>query len=85
MTDVTGRWKRNKGDSLLCHPPRRCIWSNRRLRREQGGTLTFRAAFWHTYALFACFWLYDLLLLDWLIFVTWTPAIAFFMHTGAHH
>ncbi|NKQ37693.1 MAG: hypothetical protein HF973_19040 [Chloroflexi bacterium] len=49
------------------------IWSNRKLRRENGGTLTFKATFWHTYALFACFWLFDLTILDWLLFVTFTP------------
>lgn len=52
------------------------VWSNRRLRQEKGGPLRFTAAFWHTYALFALFWLFDLVVLDWLVFVTLTPAAA---------
>lgn len=60
------------------------IWSNRRLQRElrrdsqkeNGGALTFRAAFWHTYALFALFWLFDLTIVDWLFFVTLKPSFA---------
>ena len=43
-------------------------WSLRRLRAEHGGVLSFKDAFWHTYALFAFFWLFDLTVLDWLIF-----------------
>ncbi|MCA9959804.1 MAG: hypothetical protein KC443_12255 [Anaerolineales bacterium] len=50
------------------------IWSNRKLREENGGALTFKAAFWHTYALFAYFWLFDLTILDWLIGVTLKPS-----------
>lgn len=52
------------------------VWSNRRLRQERGGALNFRDAFWHTYALFALFWLFDLTILDWLFFVTLKPSFA---------
>ena len=52
------------------------VWSNRKLREENGGALSFRAAFWHTYALFALFWLFDLTVLDWLFFVTLKPSFA---------
>lgn len=52
------------------------IWSNRRLREENGGALTFKEAFWHTYALLAFFWLFDLTILDWLFFVTFKPSFA---------
>ncbi|MDX1689094.1 MAG: hypothetical protein R3248_14015 [Candidatus Promineifilaceae bacterium] len=52
------------------------IWSNRKLRQENGGALSFRTAFWHTYTLFAFFWLFDLTILDWLFFVTLKPSFA---------
>lgn len=50
------------------------IWSNRKLQEENGGVLAFKDAFWHTYALFALFWLFDLTILDWLFFVTLKPS-----------
>ncbi len=52
------------------------IWSNRKLRQENGGALSFKGAFWHTYALFAFFWLFDLTIVDWLFFVTLKPSFA---------
>jgi hypothetical protein len=50
------------------------ILSNRKLREDNGGRLTFRHSFWHTYALFASFWLFDLAILDWLFLVTLQPS-----------
>lgn len=49
------------------------IWSNGRLRQENDGRLPLHTAFWHTYSLFAAFWLFDLTILDWLFFVRLKP------------
>lgn len=49
------------------------VWSTLRLKRRNGGRLSFPAAFAHTYALILSFWLFDLTVLDWLFFVTMTP------------
>ena len=52
------------------------VWSNRKLRRDNRGSLTFREAFYHSYALLLFYWLFDLAIIDWLIFVTFTPQFA---------
>lgn len=52
------------------------IYSTWRLRQEGHGRLSFPAAFWHVYSLFALFWLFDLTILDWLFFVTLKPGFA---------
>ena len=52
------------------------VWSNRKLRRDNGRNLTFREAFYHSYALLLFYWLFDLTIIDWLIFVTFTPQFA---------
>ena len=49
------------------------ILSNRKLRQDNGGTLTFKEAFSNGYALLLFFWLFDLTIIDWLFFVTLTP------------
>jgi len=51
------------------------IWSTVRLRQQNGGTLSFQNAYAHTFGMVMSFWLTDLLLVDWLVFATWTPAI----------
>lgn len=50
------------------------IVSTLRLRRRRGGRLSFREAFAHVYALWLLFWLLDLTILDWLMFVTIRPS-----------
>lgn len=49
------------------------ILSNRKLRQDNGGILTFKEAFYHGYALLLFFWFFDLTIIDWLFFVTFTP------------
>jgi hypothetical protein len=49
------------------------LWSSLRLKRRNGGSLSFQAAFLHIFALILSFWLFDLAVLDWLVFVTLTP------------
>ena len=49
------------------------ILSNRKLRQDNGGILTFKEAFYHGYALLLFFWLFDLTIIDWLFFATLTP------------
>lgn len=49
------------------------VRSNRLLKQQNNGVLPFKMAFWHAYGLFLYFWLYDLVILDWLIFVTIKP------------
>jgi hypothetical protein len=49
------------------------LLSLRRLRQERG-VLPFAVAFWHSYALLAFFWLFDLLVLDWFILGTLQPS-----------
>lgn len=49
--------------------------SNYLLKQQNGGRLPFKMAFWNVYGLFLYFWLYDLVILDWLIFVTLKPKI----------
>ena len=51
------------------------VRSNLMLKRENDGVLPFKIAFLNTYGLFAYFWLFDLVLMDWLIFVTLKPSI----------
>ncbi|MCG8347311.1 MAG: hypothetical protein MI924_05960 [Chloroflexales bacterium] len=52
------------------------ILSNRKLRRDNEGILTFKQAFYHSYALLLFFWLFDLTIIDWLFFVTFKPQFA---------
>lgn len=49
------------------------IWSNRRQKRQNGGFLSFSAAFTNAYTLILSGWLFDLTILDWLMFVRHTP------------
>ncbi|MCP4360759.1 MAG: hypothetical protein GY796_22355 [Chloroflexi bacterium] len=49
------------------------IWSNHGLKQANGGHLTFKAAFLNAYALIISAWLFDLTILDWLLFVKKTP------------
>lgn len=51
------------------------VRSNLTLKRQNGGSLPFRYAFLNTYGLIAYFWLFDLVILDWLVFVTLKPGI----------
>jgi hypothetical protein len=50
------------------------LWSCARLRRERHGELTFSSAFVHCALIALYFAVWDLLILDWLIFVTIQPA-----------
>ena len=49
------------------------LWSNAKLRRQNGGDLSFLTAFAHSALLLFSFASWDLLILDWLIFVTIQP------------
>jgi hypothetical protein len=51
------------------------IRSNLRLKRQNGGRLSLKAAFANAFGLIFSGWLFDLTILDWLIFVTITPDI----------
>lgn len=51
------------------------IWSALRLKRRNGGRLSFAAAYAHIFGLILSVWLFDLTILDWLLFVTITPDI----------
>ena len=50
------------------------LYSNARLRKENGGKLSFLVAFAHSAAIFFFFAVWDLVILDWLLFVTIQPA-----------
>jgi hypothetical protein len=50
------------------------LWSCAKLRREHDGELTFPSAFVHNALIALYFAVWDLLVLDWLIFVTIRPA-----------
>lgn len=50
------------------------IWSTVRLKQQQRGRLSFAAAYCHTAGMVMSFWLSDLLLIDGLIGVMWTPS-----------
>lgn len=50
------------------------IWSTVRLRQQKGGSLSFSEAYRHTVGMIFSFWSFDLLVIDWLIGVTWTPS-----------
>lgn len=50
------------------------IRSNLVLKKENGGVLPFRMAFLNTYGQFLYFWLFDLVIMDWLVFVTLQPS-----------
>ncbi len=52
------------------------IWSTIRLKRNNDGILSFNAAFIHATLLILSAWLFDLVIFDWLIFVTFTPEFA---------
>ncbi|MBN1643072.1 MAG: nitroreductase [Anaerolineae bacterium] len=49
------------------------LWSNAKLRRERGGELSLLAAFANSALILLFFATWDLLILDWLIFVTIQP------------
>jgi hypothetical protein len=49
------------------------LWSNAKLRRQNDGELPFLVAFIHSALLLFFFAVWDLLILDWLIFVTIQP------------
>lgn len=49
------------------------LWSNAKLRRRNGGRLSFSTAFAHSALLMFFFAVWDLLILDWLIFVAIQP------------
>jgi hypothetical protein len=49
------------------------LWSNAKLRRQNDGELPFLAAFIHSALLLFYFAVWDLLILDWLVFVTIQP------------
>lgn len=51
------------------------IGSNLRLKRQNGGRLSLKAAYANAFGLIFSGWLFDLTILDWLIFVTITPDI----------
>lgn len=50
------------------------LWSSAKLRQENNGELSFLSAFVHNALLAFSFAVWDLLILDWLIFVTIQPA-----------
>lgn len=50
--------------------------SNQLLKREQDGLLPFKTAFWHAYSVMLSFWLFDLVIIDWLCLVTVKPSFA---------
>lgn len=52
------------------------LGSNERLRQRNGGSLSFLAAFVHSYSLLALFNLFDFLVLDYLIMVRMKPEFA---------
>lgn len=47
-----------------------------KLKQEQGGRLSFRAAFLHTYGLLLSFWLFDLVIIDWTLLGVLKPEFA---------
>lgn len=50
------------------------IWSTVRLKKQQQGRLSFSQAYRHTAGMLMSFWLTDLLVIDGLIAVVWTPS-----------
>ncbi|MCA9955077.1 MAG: hypothetical protein H6657_00995 [Ardenticatenaceae bacterium] len=49
------------------------VRSNLALKKENGGVLPFKMAFLNTYGQFVYVWLFDLVIMDWLLFVTVQP------------
>ena len=49
------------------------VRSNLALKKENGGVLPFKMAFLNTYGQFVYVWLFDLVVMDWLFFVTLQP------------
>ncbi|CAA9216818.1 MAG: hypothetical protein AVDCRST_MAG93-269 [uncultured Chloroflexia bacterium] len=49
------------------------VYSNLRLRKQNGGNLSFLAAFLNAYAVFMTFNLFDLVVLDYLVFIKLRP------------
>ena len=49
------------------------IRSNSLLKQQNDGVLPFKSAFLNAYGLLLYFWLFDLFIIDWLIFVTLQP------------
>jgi hypothetical protein len=52
------------------------VRSNQQLKRQLGGNLSFKLAFWQAYGLLLYFWLFDLVIIDWLCLVTFKPSFA---------
>jgi len=52
------------------------VRSNLQLKRQRGGNLPFKLAFWQAYGLLLYFWLFDLVIIDWLWLVTFKPSFA---------
>ncbi|MBK8900441.1 MAG: nitroreductase [Anaerolineaceae bacterium] len=52
------------------------VHSTRQLKQQMGGHLPFKMAFWHAYGLLLYFWLFDLVIIDWLWLVTFKPSFA---------
>lgn len=50
------------------------VRSNLQLKRQLGGKLPFKLAFWQAYGLLLYFWLFDLVIIDWLWLVTFKPS-----------
>lgn len=50
------------------------VRSNLALKRDNDGRLPIKIAFLNAYGLFVYFWLFDLVILDWLLFVTLKPS-----------
>lgn len=49
------------------------VRSNLAFKKENGGVLPFKMAFLNTYGQLVYVWLFDLVIMDWLFFVTWQP------------
>ncbi len=81
--DIRGKYgplkAQNKRQALLVAVPflifaiGGVVWSTMRLKRHNGGTISFNAAYFHSTSLILSAWLFDLTVLDWLMFVTFTP------------
>ena len=52
------------------------VRSNQQLKRQLGGNLPFKLAYWQAYGLLLYFWLFDLVIIDWLCLVTLKPSFA---------
>jgi hypothetical protein len=52
------------------------VHSNLQLKRQREGNLPFKLAFWQAYGLLLYFWLFDLVIIDWLCLLTLKPKFA---------